>query len=203
MQILKNNIKLQIENAAIGLFSSSGYEKSGMAEIARLAGISAGNVYRYYSNKQELLDSIISKDFVQSCFAILNEKIGQVKGLGSDQIATSEEFAHGNLQLLDFLIRNRLRLVILMKGCPGTRLENFCESIRTAIVKAVSEHFVAVGKAPDKEADFPECLLLDTIYKNLINATLVILGSKTSDRQCRKTLQKLMAYHLGGLSSFA
>ncbi len=50
MQVLKNNVRLQIEKAAIRLFSSIGYEISGIAEIDRFAGISTGNVYRYYRN---------------------------------------------------------------------------------------------------------------------------------------------------------
>ncbi len=145
----------------------------------------------------------MSEEFVQSCYAVLRRNIEGVKGLLPEQIATSQEFSQGNLELLDFLIRNRLRLVILMKGCPETRLENFSEQVRTAVVKAVSEHFASIRTSDSQELDSAESLLLETIYQNLINATLIILGSKTSDIQCRKNLQKLIVYHLNGLSSFA
>lgn len=203
MQILKNNIRLQIEQAASMLFSSVGYEKSGIAEIAKQAGISTGNVYRYFGNKQKLLYSIVSDDFVNSCFKILLEKIENVKSLSSDQIAASQEFAKGNLYLLDFLICNRLKLVILMKGCPGTRFEDFNSRIRSAVIKAVSEYFSSVTGKRKKKVVFSKNLLLETLYENLINATLVILASKTSDVECRQTLQMLIEYHLKGMSTFA
>lgn len=201
MQILKNNIRLQIENAAVTLFSSVGYEKSGIAEIARLAGISTGNVYRYFDNKQSLLYSIISDEFVKSCFQILLKKIADVKSMSSDQIAASKEFARGNLDLLDFLICNRLKLVILMKGCPGTRFEDFNSRIRSEVIKAVVEYFSSVKGGRKKKAASSLTLLLETLYQNLINATLVILAAKTSDVECRQTLQMLIEYHLKGMSS--
>lgn len=203
MQVLKNNIRLQIEQAAVTLFSTVGYEKSGMAEIARQAGISTGNVYRYFDNKQKLLYSIVPDDFVKSCFKILIEKIENVKSLSSDQIAASKEFARGNLYLLDFLICNRLKLVILMKGCPGTRFEDFNSRIRSEVIKAVSEYFSSVRGKRRKKADSSVNLLLETLYENLINATLAILAGNTSDIECRQTLQMLIEYHLKGMSSFS
>lgn len=203
MQILKNNVRLQIEQAAVTLFSSVGYEKSGIAEIARLAGISTGNIYRYFGNKQQLLYSIISDKFVESCFKILLEKIGNAKSLSSDQIAASKEFAKGNLDLLNFLICNRLKLVILMKGCPGTRFEDFHSRIRSEVIKAVVEYFSSVRGKRRKKTDSSFNLLLETLYENLINATLAILAGNTSDIECRQTLQMLIEYHLKGMSSFS
>jgi AcrR family transcriptional regulator len=203
MQILKDNIRLQIENAAVRLFSSTGYAGAGMIEIAREAGISTGNIYRYYRNKQELLYSVVSQDFVQNCIDLLLEKIKHVKGMTSDEITRSEAFSRGNIELIDFLLCHRLKLLILMKGCPNTRFACFSERIRQTLVDAVAEHFAITSRSSDSQTGRVDKQLLDIIYQNLVNATFVILESPVDEMQCRQALQKLATYHLRGLSAFA
>lgn len=43
-----------ILEAAVNRFSEYGYNKTTMAEIAKDAGMSAANIYRYYKNKEEI-----------------------------------------------------------------------------------------------------------------------------------------------------
>ncbi len=59
MQVLKEEVKANIYKAAVECFKESGYEKASMREIAKRAGISPGNLYRYYPNKEALYDTIV------------------------------------------------------------------------------------------------------------------------------------------------
>mgnify|MGYP000447420078 CR=1 FL=1 len=46
--------------AAYAIFSDKGYEKARMNEIAKKSGVAEGTVYKYFSNKQDLLARVIS-----------------------------------------------------------------------------------------------------------------------------------------------
>jgi AcrR family transcriptional regulator len=50
----------KIIDAAIAVFSTKGYAKANIREIAKAAGISVGGVYLYFRNKEELYKSLIN-----------------------------------------------------------------------------------------------------------------------------------------------
>ena len=58
-QFLKNEVKDQIKDSAINVFTEKGYQKASIKEIADDAGVSVGNVYRYYKNKEDLYSHVI------------------------------------------------------------------------------------------------------------------------------------------------
>ena len=51
--------KTEIHQAAVELFSSRGYEKTSLREIAEQVGITKASLYYHYSSKQDLLRAII------------------------------------------------------------------------------------------------------------------------------------------------
>ena len=55
--------KAEIHQAALGLFSTRGYEKTSLREIAEQVGITKASLYYHYSSKQDLLKAIIGSFF--------------------------------------------------------------------------------------------------------------------------------------------
>ncbi|MFI5712634.1 TetR/AcrR family transcriptional regulator [Kribbella sp. NPDC051620] len=55
--------KAEIHRAALELFSSRGYEKTSLREIAEQVGITKASLYYHYSSKQELLQAIVGTFF--------------------------------------------------------------------------------------------------------------------------------------------
>lgn len=51
--------KKQIMDAAVTLFSSKGYEKTSLSDVARAAGVTRGAIYWYFENKGELLIELL------------------------------------------------------------------------------------------------------------------------------------------------
>jgi len=68
VQVLKEEVRLNIRNAAIKAFKAEGYQKASMRAIAGDAGMSPGNLYRYYKNKEALFGDLVQPmiDFFQS-----------------------------------------------------------------------------------------------------------------------------------------
>lgn len=61
MQKLKDDIKQKIIEVGKLKFKKDGYENTSMKDIAVEAGISTGNIYRYFLTKKHLLNEILSE----------------------------------------------------------------------------------------------------------------------------------------------
>ncbi|MEU4287936.1 helix-turn-helix domain-containing protein [Kribbella sp. NPDC026596] len=67
--------KAAIHRAALELFSTQGYEKTSLREIAEQVGITKASLYYHYSSKQELLRAIVGTflDDMQRVLALSDE----------------------------------------------------------------------------------------------------------------------------------
>ena len=61
MQKLKDDIKQKIIEVGKKRFTKEGYENTSMKDIALDAGISTGNIYRYFLTKKHLLNEILKE----------------------------------------------------------------------------------------------------------------------------------------------
>ena len=61
MQKLKEDIKQKIIEVGKLRFRREGYENTSMKDIASDAGISTGNIYRYFLTKKHLLNEILKE----------------------------------------------------------------------------------------------------------------------------------------------
>jgi TetR/AcrR family transcriptional regulator, repressor for uid operon len=67
----EENRRLIIEAARV-CYSRQGFLKAGMSDICEEAGISAGNIYHYFSNKAELQNAV-ARDSVESALSHLTK----------------------------------------------------------------------------------------------------------------------------------
>ena len=58
---MAGNTKERIMEAALELFAQNGYLGTSMNDIAKQLGITKGALYKHYSSKQEILDSITQR----------------------------------------------------------------------------------------------------------------------------------------------
>ena len=90
-QVLKEEIRQNILRAAASEFLEHGYQGSSMRNIARAAGITAGNLYRYYDSKDSLYEAIIREPWLE-LNRIIGERTNHLIRLSE---APSEESIHG------------------------------------------------------------------------------------------------------------
>ncbi len=65
--------KNQILDAAISIFAKEGFDRANTEEIAKLARLGKGTVYRYFKNKEELFLSVVDRGLDELRIAILME----------------------------------------------------------------------------------------------------------------------------------
>ena len=74
VQVLKENVKGKIYQAAIEEFYKKGFLKAKMQDIAKKAGISVGLTYSYYNNKEDLFAAIVEPIYKEIIQPMANEE---------------------------------------------------------------------------------------------------------------------------------
>lgn len=59
MQVLKEDTRGRILAVAGQQFGQKGYSKTSMREIAGAVGVGVGNIYNYFTNKDELFREVV------------------------------------------------------------------------------------------------------------------------------------------------
>lgn len=120
-----------ILRASIILFSRKGYASTSTRDIANIAGVAEGTIFKHYSTKKDLLLYITE--------LIIREMLISFISTGLDEIINKE---YENIaDLLTDLLKNRIDL--LRKGMPVIRIIiqeiPFESDIRKIMIKKISE----------------------------------------------------------------
>ncbi|MGI2296004.1 TetR/AcrR family transcriptional regulator [Paenibacillus sp. GXUN7292] len=116
VQVLKEELRQAIIRSAQDEFAQFGFAGTSMKRIAALTGISVGNLYRYYKNKEDLFDSVVSPVYHELETLISNHHT-QPHGQGNIFELIVEA-------LTNIVVEFRTPLLILIDGARGTRNEN-------------------------------------------------------------------------------
>ncbi|MFD1392404.1 TetR/AcrR family transcriptional regulator [Lacticaseibacillus jixianensis] len=88
--------------ACLTLFAEQGYDRTTTADIAQLAGVSEGTVYKHFNNKREILDALLEPLKASVLPAVADEFVAET---------VNQHFASLGAALR-FLISDRMRFVL-------------------------------------------------------------------------------------------
>ncbi|WP_242335012.1 TetR/AcrR family transcriptional regulator [Anaeromyxobacter sp. SG66] len=200
-QYLKEDIQESISSAALTVFAQKGYSAATMTEIAEAAGISTGNIYRYFQDKKELFRAVVSDEFARTFTELIRQRVNALDGV--DDVRALEVDAPYHLiseELLRFCIENRLRVVVLLGKAQGTNHEPFAEKMVHDLVKMTIAH--ARSTRPTFDPKETTTFSLDLVYRNFVSAMASILTRFKDEAKIREAVAGLSHYHLAGLKSF-
>lgn len=180
MQTLKEEVKKRILDAGKKRFRADGFDKASMKDIANDAGISTGNIYRYFLTKSHLLDEILSdlevelKDFLNA----IPEDYESVKGntlfkLISDKIVELYENKEAEVKIL-FNCREQKQFVIFREKMLGL----------------LSKKIEAIGRSMDER--FGDEILSAAIARSLFEGLAYIVC--TNDGSISELKKKMYIY---------
>ena len=197
-QYLKDEIQARIHDAALALFALKGFGRATVAEIARRAGISTGNVYRYYPGKQELFDAVVPAGLASDLRHLVHRRVRALAGVADARtLGPATPYRQLSEELLAFAIEHRLEVIILLGRAEGTRHEAFAGALRRELEALAVAHF---GREPSSvSADASMKFTLDRVYRNWIQTLVAILEAFEDERGIRKAVERFSAYHLAGL----
>lgn len=188
MQILKDEVRDRIFNAALHEFREKGFEKSSMRNIAKASGITVGNMYRYFNSKEELFYEVISPAYEKIIWLASEFK-------KSRRINSNDDYLEGYFELQKIHALHREELLILIDGSSGSRyegakkyitdllesrlkglLEDSTKNPFMARVIAVSivEGFIVIMKESGDESRFNDNArqYIELFVKNVVNELL-------------------------------
>jgi len=125
MQTLKKEVKERILKAARTEFTENGFARTKMRSIAERAGVSTGNLYTYFPNKDDLFCALVAPAIDQ-----INEysNYDRIKSIENIDVCCTYEWNRDlYLEIVDVHCRNREDLKLIYFKSQGSSLEDFRE----------------------------------------------------------------------------
>ena len=139
MQKLKDDIRKELLKSAKELFLRKGFQKTSMREIAEMAQIGLGNIYNYFSGKDDLFCSIVYP--VTHAFEWMLEKHHGHYGADVMEILSEVYLREAVDEYIVLIRRYRELLILLLFRAQGSSLANFRESFTDRSTELVKEWF--------------------------------------------------------------
>src|SRR5689334_7714929 len=115
VQVPKAHVREAFVAAAAGAFAELGYAATTMADVAERAGSSVGNLYKYFSSKQQLLDAAVPPELVGE---LKRRTRARMRALGSAkdvrELAPTAEYHALAGDLLDYYLAHRSAIVLVL-----------------------------------------------------------------------------------------
>lgn len=191
MQILKDEVKNEIEQTAKKFFLENGYEKTSLRAIAKSANVSKSNIYNYYENKEQLFESITKniRQNIENFNLIFDEHTFSDAPFGSERF-----ICNLSEQLFEYILSNREDFLLLMKSSEGTPFEQ----VKTQIVSQLSNH---IKKELSDRDDSYDYYIIDIVSINFIEGLIKIAWKRTKINDIKNDLMNLVKYHVKGMTS--
>jgi len=200
-QYLKQDVRDRILDAAVRSFAESGYVAATMRQIAKAAGLSSGNVYRYFGGKEDLFAAALPTNFLTTFDSLVRRRVRSLRGVRDvASLAPNADFYLVSEELLRFCIDYRLRVVVLLSRSSGSVHASFGERMVRQLVNMAVEHARSIGHG--RRLTAPERFALEQIYRNFVVAMAQILTNYDDESRIRSSLRRFERYHLAGLKSF-
>jgi AcrR family transcriptional regulator len=174
-QVLKEEIRERIYNAAVDVFFDQGYIPATMQQIGEKAGVPAGLIYSYYKNKAGLFDAVVAPALFnwQRVFGEIEQR---------SEVATT--FPLEERKLLTAIFEYRTPFLILVDKSVGTKYEG----CREEIIYEVERH---IGASLAKHKKRYDPLFSHILAGNFITSLLEILYHYQSEEWALSMLEEL------------
>ena len=181
-QILKDHVKTQIVESAIKDIFENGMLGSSMRKIASNANMTVGNLYRYFKNKDELIDFIISP-VLNRISKVIQKYTNIIIDLNDDHIDLThisiEDITHIlddlSIELVDIYTETPKPFMILMMN------DKVNENILKWFAKIIMEFMIS--KKYVNENNKARCELLSRAYAiSLFAGVKDLLANNKLDR---------------------
>ena len=195
MQILKDEIREKIENAAIEVFLEKGFSGASMQNVAARAGVSVSNIYNYFESKEKLFATIVDPVNIQ-----LNQLLEKLMQHETGKSFEDRDFIEGFIQTIAVGIgmlikKNRRQLLLIFDKSYGTKYEHTKEKL----IGFLEEHFIdSLEEKPSESAS----LIMHISATNLVEGLLEIVRHYRSDAWVESSVNDFIRCHICGLAQF-
>ena len=187
-QILKDEVRNRIVEAAKREFMENTYERTSMRNIANRSSITVGNLYRYFASKEELNQYIVRPALEKLQELVLKISNNQVDILNMDNISLTSAQMRDMLDSLadgvvDIYYRHRIEMNILMMR---TNINRYLVGWFTEAIGSIIANNFGIDK------QLPTVKLLGRVYaESIFSGFITMLRNSTVSSNELKKLAKL------------
>jgi AcrR family transcriptional regulator len=188
-QTLKPEVRAAILDAARDRFAAAGYRDAKMSDIAAAAGVSTGNLYRYFADREALFTAAVPPELAERLLALVAQRVGSLAA--TPALADPDPGAREDGErFLAFLLAHRRETIVLLDGAAGS------------VFEAVRARFVdrLVDPLREQTRDPVAALLLHVVFDNTVHALVALLRSSDDEATLRRAFHGFWSYQLPGLA---
>ncbi|QQZ63269.1 TetR/AcrR family transcriptional regulator [Paenibacillus sonchi] len=198
MQAKKDEVKRDIESAALKVFFRKGFADAKMNDIADEIQISVGNIYTYFKNKKELFYAVVPPSLVDYLKNVLVESIRLDNQTFFERAGSAKQSAIVQEQM-NLLTQYSMQIVIIFEKNKGTVYSNAKNELIELMIETkkpfLKDHYKRYEIGTQENM-----ILLSIIASNVINMILDLLKREMGADSRRRIFEALSLYWLHGLT---
>ncbi|MCE3198764.1 TetR/AcrR family transcriptional regulator [Paenibacillus sonchi] len=198
MQAKKDEVKREIESAALKVFFRKGFADAKMNDIADEIQISVGNIYTYFKNKKELFYAVVPPSLVDYLKNVLVESIRLDNQTFFERAGSDKQSAIVQEQM-NLLTQYSMQIVIIFEKNKGTVYSNAKNELIELMIETkkpfLKDHYKRYEIGTQENM-----ILLSIIASNVINMILDLLKREMGADSRRRIFEALSLYWLHGLT---
>lgn len=199
MQYLKDDVKNKIISAALKEFKQHGYLHSSMRRIAQDAGITTGNIYRYFKNKDELFDDIVQPTYAK--FLRFNDDIKREIESASSGIAAEGKLLYLHLihqTIFELFQESSQELRILLIFSAGSKYESLKQDLIELAFSILQDAFT-IRKSPPAPLERDEMNVARMLATTIIEGLICILRDYEDSATIKLLVDELVHVYAAGI----
>jgi AcrR family transcriptional regulator len=182
MQTLKDEVRHKILEAAKEEFLINGYENSSLRTIAAQAGITIGNIYSYFSSKDDLFENVVSPSW---------EDINKLMAIDfpSDDAWDAPDLINITNNICNVFFANKEPFLILINGSKGSKFENAGQDVIDFLSRKIQAQ-----QNPQDGKGFGDPLFAKAVASALFAGFITIFFQYGGDEERLFSLVRQMLY---------
>lgn len=181
MQYLKDEVKEAIMKSALDEFRAKNYLEASMRTIAKNAGMTVGNIYRYFKSKDDLFNAIMDPVWKEVTRIIFDNYEGEPDLYPIEEIIAS---------IMSIYKRFNVELFILLQNSRGSKYEDIKENLIDLISKRFEKEFVPILNSKNKI--LKDEFIFRIISNAIVDSIYVIMKECGDDVDRVESLMKQM-----------
>lgn len=187
MQVLKDEMRKRIYEAAIKEFSDKGFVNASMRDIAKGAGMTVGNLYRYFKDKEALFCNVVGPAY-ESLMELVKKSIEIV-----NRSFDNSFFEFLAEQILKISKEHKIELLILFEGSTGTRYERAKEDMVMVVEDFLRGNLLE--RLKEKDIEIEDVYLFRIIAVGFVDGMTMIAKKHDSDDKLKKAAAQFIAFY--------
>jgi AcrR family transcriptional regulator len=184
MQYLKDEVRNRIVEEALKEFTERGYEGASIRSIANKSNTSVGNIYKYFSSKEDIYENLIG-----SVYHRVINYIGQFDKVELNERA-SEVFYELMEETVEIFNSSSTEISILLNQSKGSKYEN-CKSIFVDFITRVATEKMKYELAM-RNKRLKDNFSIYLISYSLVESIAIIVREKQDGEEVRRIILNII-----------